>query len=153
MQKPFVPDTFAVPATLETTDFRLRMLGVRDVVKDYDAVMTSIDHLHANFHCARFGDWPYAGMTLEDDLADLGWHQVEFKNRTSFTYTVVTPDESRCLGCVYIFPGEETDSEAEVFLWVRASDAKKLDAKLFEAVRSWMKVNWPFTSVAYPGRQ
>ena len=42
---PFVPGDFEVPATLETEEFRLRMLTVNDVVKDYDAVMTSVEHL------------------------------------------------------------------------------------------------------------
>ena len=40
-----MPATFAVPATLETKEFRLRMLTVNDVVKDYDTVMTSVAHL------------------------------------------------------------------------------------------------------------
>ena len=39
---PFVSAEFAVPTTLETKEFRLRMLTVNDVVKDYDAVMTSL---------------------------------------------------------------------------------------------------------------
>ena len=32
---PFVPADFAVPQSLETDEFRLRMLTVNDVVKDY----------------------------------------------------------------------------------------------------------------------
>jgi hypothetical protein len=42
---PFVPDSFQVPATLETREFRLRMLTVNDVVKDYDAVMSSVERV------------------------------------------------------------------------------------------------------------
>ena len=37
-----VPEKFCVPEVLEAEKFRLRMLGIKDVVKDYDAVMTSI---------------------------------------------------------------------------------------------------------------
>ena len=40
-----VPKDFQVPEVLETDRLRLRMLTVNDVVKDYDAVMTSIEHL------------------------------------------------------------------------------------------------------------
>jgi len=40
-----VPKNLEIPETLETDRFRLRMLTVNDVVKDYDAVMTSIKHL------------------------------------------------------------------------------------------------------------
>src|SRR5688572_17352957 len=74
---PFVPAQFEVPATLETTEFRLRMLTANDVVKEYDAVMTSVDHLKTIFP----GDtWP-EGLTFEQDLIDLGWHQKEFQRR------------------------------------------------------------------------
>ena len=41
----FVPRDFVGPATLETDEFRLRMLSGHDVVKDYDAVMSSVTHL------------------------------------------------------------------------------------------------------------
>lgn len=38
---PFVDSDFVIPQQLETDEFRLRMLTVSDVVKDYDAVMSS----------------------------------------------------------------------------------------------------------------
>jgi len=37
-ERPFVPKDFQVPEKLETERFRLRMLTVNDVVKDFDAV-------------------------------------------------------------------------------------------------------------------
>jgi len=64
---PFAPTNFEVSAKLETKEFRLRMLTVNDVVKDYDAVMTSIDHLKTIW---PGGSWP-EGLTLEQDLIDL----------------------------------------------------------------------------------
>ena len=36
---PFIPDDFEVPATLETNEYRLRMLSIDDVEMDYEAVM------------------------------------------------------------------------------------------------------------------
>ena len=63
---PFVPPDFKVPETLETKEFRLRMLTVNDVVKDYDAVMTSVEHLKTIWPGS---DWP-EGLTLEQDLID-----------------------------------------------------------------------------------
>ena len=89
MATPFVPAEFKVPAKLETKEFRLRMLTVNDVVKDYDAVMTSVEHLKTIW---PGGSWP-VGLTFEQDLIDLGWHQKEFQTRRSFAYTVVTPSE------------------------------------------------------------
>lgn len=150
MKKPFVPQDFQVPETLETNLFRLRTLTVHDVVKDYDAVMTSVDHLQGS---GSHGDWPQ-GLTFEQDLIDLGWHQKEFQRRSSFTYTVMSLDESRCLGCVYIYPPTQGDFEAEVYLWVRQSEVGKgLDEVLFNTVKKWIEGKWPFAKVAYPGRE
>ena len=83
---PFVSPEFEVPETLETDEFRLRMLTVNDVVKDYDAVMSSAEHLKSVWPGSTWPD----GLTLEQNLIDLGWHQKEFQRRDSFAYTVVT---------------------------------------------------------------
>ena len=112
--KRLVPPDFVVPIRLETPDFVLRPLLITDVVKDYDAVMTSAAELRNIF--ARQTRWP-EGLTFEDDLIDLGWHHKEFKVRRSFAYTVMAPDESICLGCVYINPTEVAGYDAEAFSW------------------------------------
>ena len=49
MKKPLVPPDFKVPQQLKAKRFLLRMLTIRDVDKNYDAVMTSIDHLKGVF--------------------------------------------------------------------------------------------------------
>lgn len=98
--EPLVPADFDVPEVLETDRVRLRMLTVNDVVRDYDVVVSSTDHLQATFSSSS---WPI-GLTLEQNLIDLGWHQKEFQQRTSFAFTVVSLDEDRVLGCVYIYP-------------------------------------------------
>ncbi len=152
MSKKFVPENFQVPEKLETDTFRLRMLTVHDVVKDYDAVMTSIDHLQGVF--GPNSKWPSRELTLEQDLIDLGWHQKEFQRRTSFAYTVMNLDESRCLGCVYIDPSKDEDVDAVIYLWVRQSEYEKgLDPILFQTVRDWIAKAWPFKNVLYPGRE
>ena len=149
---PFVPAEFEVPSLLETEDFRIRMLTVNDVVKDYDAVMSSVAHLRGVFGPGT--TWPSDDLTLEQDLIDLGWHQKEFQRRTSFAYTVMNPDETICLGCVYIDPSQITGYEAEVYLWVRKSAFDEgLDPVLYRAIRDWVENEWPFQKVAYPGRE
>jgi hypothetical protein len=146
---PFVPSDFAVPEKLETDEFRLRMLTIHDVVKDYDAVMTSVNHLRTIWPGGR---WP-EGLTLEQNLIDLGWHQREFQTRRSFAYTVVTPSESMVVGCVYIEPTNRRGYDAAVFLWARQSElAGGLETRLYTAVRSWIAKDWPFEAVAFPGR-
>jgi hypothetical protein len=146
---PFVPTNFQVPATLETTEFRLRMLSIHDVVKDFDAVITSVDHLKTIW---PGGKWP-EGLTLEQNLIDLGWHQKEFQIRRSFAYTVVSPSEQTVKGCVYIEPSRKKGFDAEVYLWARESElATGLEGRLYDAVQKWVTEEWPFENVAFPGR-
>lgn len=146
---PLVPAAFVVPGKLETAEFRLRMLSVHDVVKDYEAVMTSVPHLKTIF---PGGTWP-EGLTLEQNLIDLGWHQKEFQIRRSFAYTVVTPDESRVIGCVYINPTRKRGYDAAVYLWARASELPNgFEDRLYAAVRDWIAKDWPFKKPAFPGR-
>jgi hypothetical protein len=146
---PFVPADFEVPAGFETPDFRARMLAISDVVKDYDAVMTSVERLQKVFSPA--GRWP-KDLTFEQDLIDLGWHHKEFQRRRSFAYTVMSLDESLCLGCLYIEPTTLHGHDAEVHCWIRSSHAEALDARLYKALRDWIGSHWPFKAVAYPGR-
>lgn len=152
MKEALLPENFVVPTLLETEQFRLRMLSVDDVVLDYDAVMTSRDHLHSVF--ATHTVWPADDMTIEQNLEDLRQHQQEFETRFAFAYTVVSLDESLCLGCVYIYPASRfVPYDAHVYLWVRKSELEKgLDAVLFATVRDWIARDWPFKHVAYPGR-
>ena len=99
----FVPDDFKIPTLLETGLFRLRMLSVDDVEKDYEAVIESRELLHAKFG----GSWPRTGFTIEENLADLKRHQQEFLDRKAFAYTVVSLDETKVLGCIYINPPQK----------------------------------------------
>ena len=147
---PLVPDDFKVPEVLETDRMRLRMLRMTDAEKDFAAVMESEERLKTVFEPG--GDWP-TGLTLEQNTLELGWHQVEFQNRSSFAYTVVALDESEVLGCLYFYPTRKAGYDVEVSMWVRQSRvAEGLDEHLFETVRNWVATDWPFTSPAYPVR-
>src|SRR5690348_7102885 len=112
-----VPQGFAVPLQLEHEQFILRPLRISDVVKDYDAVMTSIAHLQGVFGPGS-KQWPTHDLTFEQDMIDLGWHHKEFQRRSSFAYTVMKPDETICLGCTYIYPSSRQGYDAEAYAWV-----------------------------------
>ena len=139
---------FEIPLQMQAADYRLRMLTVNDLVKDYDAVMSSQLELQGVF--GPQSQWPIADMTMEQDLIDLGWHQKEFRNRSSFAYTMMSLDEVTCLGCVYIYPTYKADVDAQVFMWVRSGS--ELDQQLYADVQQWLTNTWPFHSVVYPGR-
>jgi RimJ/RimL family protein N-acetyltransferase len=148
-KRQFVPAEFVVPSDLVTANFTLRMLSIDDVDKDFEAVTSSAERLSKVWPDSG---WP-AGLTFRQNLVDLGWHEKEFQNRTSFAYTVVAPDESQVLGCVYFYPTDKAGHDAEVFLWVRESEsADDLDQDLFDVVQRWLASNWPFENPAYPGR-
>lgn len=138
-----VSEDFDVPDGLEHERFRLRKLTVDDVVKDFDAISSRVDHLGVS--------QPPFVPTIELNLVDLGWHQKEFELRRSFAYTVVAPDESEVLGCVYLYPSETHD--AQIKLWVRQSawDAG-LDPVLEATVREWVATRWPFERVTFAER-
>jgi hypothetical protein len=146
----FVPTDFKVPLELEHDEFRLRMLTIHDVVKDFEAVVTSTQHLLGLF--APSDTWP-EGLTLEQNLIDLAWHQKEFQRRSSFAYTVVNPSETRVLGCVYLYPTSKQNYDAAVFLWARQSELSVvLEQKLYTTIQQWLEQAWPFERVAFPGR-
>ena len=145
----FVPPEFVVPLELSTDQFKLRMLSIDDVEKDFEAVTSSATRVSEVWPDSG---WP-EGLTLRQNLVDLGWHEKEFQNRSSFAYTVVAQDESSVQGCVYVYPTQKSGYDAEVFMWVRESErAEDLDTQLFQDVQAWLAADWPFGNVAYPGR-
>ena len=149
--QPLVPADFDVPVVLENQYFRIRTLTVNDVVKDYDAVMSSLDHLQGVF--GPNSTWPSKDLSFEQDLIDLGWHQKEFQIRSSFAYTVVSLDEERVVGCIYINPTNRGNFDASITMWVRADVVEDgYDSALFDTVKKWISEDWPFDNPGYPGR-
>ena len=130
----------------ETSFFKLRPLTIHHVVKDYDAVMTSRDHLWR-----RFGEvwgWPAADLTLEQDLIDLAWHQKEFQTQSSFAYSVLNLEESQVLGCVYVYPSKLHELDAEIWFWIRQGElVNNLEQELYCFITSWLNISWPFNAV------
>jgi len=138
-----VPDDFDIPPGLEHERFRLRMLTVDDVVKDFDAFSDRVDH--------RGNPRPPFVETVAENLVDLGWHQKEFELRRSFAYTIVEPDESRVLGCAYVDPSDTHD--ARVWMWVRRDAYEDgLDPVVEAVLREWLERDWPFQRVDWGKR-
>jgi hypothetical protein len=148
--RPIVPKDFVVPQRLEGEGFHLRMLTIDDLIKDFDAVIASRATLPEIM--APNDRWP-EGLTLAENLIDLGWHQREFTLRHSFAYTVMTPDESQCLGCCYLDPSDRQGYDVMASYWARGNrPSEGLDAKLGQTFRDGLRRDWPFRRVAFPGR-
>jgi hypothetical protein len=145
----FVPDDFVVPRELVTDAFRLEPLGPEHNEGDYQAWMSSIDHIRST-PGMQGRPWPRPDMTLADNLADLEKHAADFATRSGFTYTVRASDTGEIMGCVYIYP-RKGEPGARVLSWVRAARAE-FDAPLYDAVSAWLGTAWPFSSFTYAPR-
>ena len=150
MKHNFVPADFDVPTTLVNDNFRLEVLDPSLTELDYEAVMSSRANLRHVFD--EHDTWPNDDMTLEENHNDLIVHWQEFKKREAFAYTVLTADKSRCIGCVYIEPCNKNGFDAEVYFWIR-DDTLHLEADFYGTLKNWLNDTWPFTSIAWPGRE
>jgi hypothetical protein len=147
---------------LTTDEFGLRPIRSADAARDHSAVVETRDELRLWEQSA----WPRDDFTVEENRQDL----VELEHRhdegRAFTYTVTDPDDTECLGCVYIFPPTATflakstvtsvggdawaDLDAVVYFWARKSRmATGLDERLLTALRAWFDSEWGFERTVY----
>jgi len=146
----FVPDTFQVPGGLIHEQFVIKPLKAIHAEMDYQAVMSSVDHLTG---VIGRRDWP-GELTLEEDRAALAGHEWEFENRTGFVYTVLNKSESEVIGCVYIYPSRLDEYDTEIVLWVTEKEFERgMEKILFNALAEWLDKAWPFEHILYPGRE
>lgn len=140
-----IPEGFVPPAGIAGPGFHLRMLTIHDAVKDYEAVIAAAPRLKGAMEPGS--TWP-DGLTLEDNLIDLAWHQREFTIGHSFAYTVVNDDESKVLGCCYLNPSDWPEFDAFAFYWAREEAMEPaLGARFRQLV-----AQFPWDAVAFPGR-
>jgi len=152
------PEGERVPETWQTEEMLLRPLRVTDVDLDYVAVMVS----QADLRQRSQGRWPTPDFPHSANLADLEMHQREHGERVAFTYTVMTPAEDLCLGCLYIKPlrpalanaGLAPDAvpagAARLSFWARSDrHGDGLDHRLLAAIRAWLAAEWPLPLVLF----
>lgn len=151
MARHFVPPNFDAPEHVDAGKFYLRILAPELLALDYEAYMSSVEHLQGAFGP---GDtWP-AGTTIDLALIDVAWCKQEFISRRSFNYAVLSPDESYEIGSFYVSPCPKVGFDAQLSAWVRKSEYDKgMDATLFAWGKQWVHDVWPFRNVACPGRE
>ena len=150
----FYPAGLPVPQEKRTTRLWLRPLRATDVALDYEAVMSSAEMLHQWSQ----GDWPAKDFIIEQNLADLEWHELKHIGREEFTFTVLDPEGRRCLGCVYIQPllpeqlplCKGAAFAADVGFWVRESELETgLERHLLETIFDWFQAEWAFDCILF----
>ncbi|MCZ2403428.1 N-acetyltransferase [Paenarthrobacter sp. Z7-10] len=144
-----------VPAGLRTEEFILRPIVAGDAEKDHGAVMETREHLRL----WERSSWPEDDFTVEANREDLLELEKRHTDHRAFTYTVLSPDRTECLGCVYIFPtgasflakstvtpvGHDKWAAVDVvvYFWVRQTQMEKgLDKRLLAALRGWFAQEW-----------
>jgi hypothetical protein len=154
----YYPEKSNIPVGLSTSEFIIRPLLVSDVEKDFEAVMATQE---LNLRWTE-GRWPKDGFTLEENRKDLEYHQQMHEERKEFTFTVLSPDEKTCLGCVYfkeltpeiIEELKRNNLEQEyvgiVFFWLRPDVInKKFTNRFFNQLIQWVDTEWEFKKVYY----
>ncbi len=151
----FNDDDFHAPAALRTDAFLLRPIRASDAELDYEAVMASKEYLRP---WEQTG-WPADDFTVDANRADVAklerWHAAGER----FTYTVLDPTGTHCLGCVYLLPtgaplfarrqiaaiaaARWSEYDVAVNFWVRTSRlADGLDRRLLDALGPWLDDDW-----------
>ena len=147
---PFVPAAFKVPVGFKSKSYKLVPLGPALVKVDFDAYMSSIEHLQKTF---SNGKWPHAGITMTEAMKDMDEEKERFQTRKSFAYGVLTTDGKQELGSFYLRPSNKQGFDAEASLWVtKAQFDKGFEAVLVKDMKSWIAKAWPFQKVAWPRR-
>lgn len=146
-----VAPSFAVPTSAAGPGFVLQPLGPDLVKIDFEAYMSSVEHLQQTF--TRSTDWPHAGISDADALLDMQTEAGRFARRESFAYSVLTPDGKRERGCLYVSPSPVPGYDAQVRIWVtKAEYDAGFDKQLEAWAHGWIAAKWPFAKVAWPGR-
>jgi hypothetical protein len=158
----FTDSNISVPAELRTDEFVLRPIVADDAELDFAALMETREYLRL----WEQSSWPEDDFTVEANRADLVGLEERHAAHRAFTYTVLDPNGTQSLGCVYNFPTSATflaksavtqvgddewgNVDAVVYFWVRLSQMQNgLDARLLGALRAWFTDDWRLQRVVY----
>lgn len=151
---------------LRTDEFVLRPIVEADAASDHDAVMESREFLRI----WEQSTWPEEDFTVEANRDDMVKMEQRHLDNYAFGYTMQTPDESACLGCVYVMPADAkgyadvvvdevgsmrwADCRATVSFWVRSSRlADGLDGRLLAGLVRWFADEWRLDGVVFATNQ
>jgi hypothetical protein len=156
-RKLVLPDGFDPPRRLEHEGIVATVLCRDNLDDDVRGINSSLELIRRT----RGGDWPEEPVTPEFNLADLIWHEVEFRDGYSYSY-VLRDADGGYLGCAYLYPmGRRTElteelagHDVDVSWWVTedAYAAGQYDAA-FEALRMWVTEDFPFTAPYWSNRE
>jgi hypothetical protein len=156
---PLTPASFIPPTELRASAFQLQVLSPSYAAEDFEAVVASASDIRNVFGLSN--EWPSESISFKENLADLQRHEIEFRERKAFAYSMLDPSGKQYLGCVYIRPLEsntdpdlrKTLFDAQVFFWLSSLHCQTNVEQTLVALKSWLAQVWPFRRVAFPGRE
>ncbi|MBV6635439.1 MAG: hypothetical protein KI788_06010 [Mameliella sp.] len=112
--------------------FDLTPLSPAVVEEDFAAVTGSAHVLKG-----LFGDWP-DGLTLEENLWDMGWHDREFFEGRSFAWSLRDKD-GVYIGCADFYPEMGRRGAVLGYVWiVDRPDRMALQAMVIDEMTNWL---------------
>jgi hypothetical protein len=147
-----LPAGWSAPPELTYDDIRAVALTRHHVDDDTQGINASIDLIRRT----RGGRWPTEPVTVDFNYVDAVWHECEFREGDSFTYTVYSQDQY--LGCAYLYPmgrrkpltEELVTHDVDVSWWVTPDAYERgYYDKLYAALRDWLSSEFPFAKVYY----
>jgi hypothetical protein len=153
LKKLELPSGYAVPSELAYEDIVATAITRADLHDDVRGINASIDLIQRT----RGGDWPTGPVSEDFNYVDLVWHELEFREKTSFAY-VVREAGGAYLGCCYLYPmGGRTElseellaHDVDVSWWVTPEAyARGYYEKLYRALQHWLAADLPFHSPYY----
>ena len=127
--RPLLPQGFSVPKSWPGTYVCLIPAGPEWTDLDFEAVVASRSKLKHLF--GPEDDWPPGDLTRTRNEADLAWHAKEFELGKSFA---------------------SMSHEVEAYLWTHINLDKEVAELIEHEVIDWLDREWPFESIAWPGR-
>ena len=156
IKKLVMPTGFDPPARLVHDDIEATAITRAHLSDDVRGINASLSLIRRT----RGGGWPEEAVTEEFNFVDLVWHELEFRDGTSFTYAVYGPDGY--LGCCYLYPmGRRTELteelmayDVDVSWWVTPDGCGRgYYAKLHAALQRWLAEEYPFWRPYYSNRE
>lgn len=143
-----IPSGFNPPKELVHENYFLEVLAPKHNDMDYAAWTSSRDELQGIF--GPDNDWPPYVYSKEENLTDLEKHYREFNEKIAYVHTILSPDKTSCIGCLYIRP-TSTQYDARVDFWF-TNVSRHFEPQFYEELKAWLKKDWHFTNAVFPGR-
>ncbi len=152
-----MPADFSPPVRLVHDGIVATAIARADLEDDVRGINQSLDLIRRT----RGGGWPTDPVAEEFNFVDLVWHELEFRERDSFTY-VLRDSEGGYLGCCYLYPmGRRTpltDSllryDVDVSWWVTpAAYEAGYYENTYRALRHWLATEYPFWNGYFSNRE